>query len=376
MRIQKIAKGYGHHILFGLSILSLAALLAWWTIFIGQSIRTEKEQRYRIIELEVTTLCLTVGREADFVPEEGICDHDPRFEILKQQPDGAPFVRSLAPGWPGFWVKPRAEVIDRIEQEYGSKNAMLLGESGFLILILLVSSIFLYRSIQQERRTAREIKEFWERTAHEIKTPITGIKAFLQNLRSQKEYGEIAPYVDLALKQVDRQEKLAENILSGYRLKSSESLSMQPVNLPGFLDEYFKKSSLSLTDTQLTIDAEVEETLLVHADVQALKVILDNLTDNAIKYAGPQLELRVGLYPAGKDAVVEVRDNGPGFPPARSEDLFHAFEILEGELKAQRRGAGMGLYISRSLAREMGGDLKASNGDKGGAVFRLSLKKE
>lgn len=245
-----------------------------------------------------------------------------------------------------------------------------------MMLIILISSVFLYHSIQAERRTAREITEFWERTAHEIKTPITGIKAFLQNIRSQKEYGEIAPYVDLALKQVERQEKLAENILSGYRLKSRESPSVRSVNLVRFLEEYFKKSPISLTDARLTVDTGPQRDLEVQADLEALKVILDNLTDNAVKYAGPDLDLRVTVEPVGKDVMVEVRDRGPGFDPRRAENLFRAFEMLDEELTVKRRGTGMGLYISRSLAREMGGDLLAAGGgEQGGAVFRLILQR-
>lgn len=375
-KIKRAFKGYGHHLLFGVSILSLTALLIWWSIFIRTSIQNEKSQQYKILELEVTILCQTAAAEEEFEPEIGICEHDQRFEILNKRPDNAPFVKSLGPRWPEFWVRPRAEVVDQIEHEYNSKNFMLLGESGFLILVLLVSSGFLYRSIQVERRTAREVKEFWERSAHEIKTPITGIKAFLQSLRSQPGFEEIAPYVNLALRQVEKQEKLAENILSGHRLKSREPLILESVNLPRFLEEYFQKSAVSLTDAELHLDTGPDKDLKVQADLHALKVIIDNLTDNAVKYAGPHLVLSVSVKAAGRQVLVDFQDNGPGFDPRKAESLFRAFEIPDSELPVIRRGTGMGLFISRALASKMGSNLIALSKGKGkGAVFRLILHK-
>lgn len=367
-------KGYRHHILFGTALLSMASLLVWWSVFIGASIQKQKDQQYRILELEATLLCQTLAENTEFAPEPGICGQDSRFKIVTELPGNTPFAKSLAPKWPGYWVLPAEHVSAQIEEDYQSKNFMLMGESGFFILVLLIIIIFFYRSIQVERRTAREITGFWERSAHELKTPITGIKAFLQNLQSHPRFKDIASYVDLALKQVKRQEKLTENILSGYRLKSRESLNLTTVDLPRFIKNYFQKSPMSLTEATLKLNVEQPKKLKVRADEHALKVIFDNLTDNAVKYAGPHLLLDVSVKTSGRKTWVEFRDNGPGFEPKKAGSLFHAFEILDSELPARQRGTGMGLYISRALAREMDGDLQAFSEGKG-AVFRLYLQK-
>jgi len=367
-----------HHILFGLTLLSLASLLIWWSIFIGSSIRSKKDQQYRILRLELRILCSNLGADSGWEPEVGVCSRDSRFEIVQSRNEDSPFYETLAPRRPDFWVRPSQDIVNQIEKDTRRKYSMLVGEAGFLILIILIISIFLFRSIQVERRTTREIMEFWERTAHEIKTPITGIKAFLQHLKSRGETKDLSAYVDLAMKQVERQEKLAENILSGYRLEHRKAgLKPREVDLSRFLEDYLRKNTLILSGTEVKLEIPPELLPKAIADVHALKVILDNLVDNAVKYASPNLVLTFIIYPEKKYIVLEIRDNGPGFLPVQAENLFRAFELLDDELEIKRRGAGMGLYISRALAREMGGDLRASSPGKGlGASFKIHLEME
>jgi len=244
---------------------------------------------------------------------------------------------------------------------------MLIGEASFFVLIILVSSFFLYRFIQLERRTALEVSRFWERSAHEIKTPITGIKAFLQNLKSQAyNTDELAPYVDLALKQVANQEQLANNIMSGYHLKSKDiSVKLTVCELTAFLKDYFERSPLQFTQARIQLDFRSDRKVYVKADPTDLKVILDNIIDNAIKYCPSDLLLTVDIRAEKKKAIVTIADNGPGVPPEQVRNVFSAFKYLDEELPVKRRGAGFGLYISRQIAQHMGGDLRIISQGKG-----------
>lgn len=254
---------------------------------------------------------------------------------------------------------------------------MLLGEASVLILVIFSCIAFLYWYIQLERRTAREIEEFWKNSAHEIKTPIAGIKAFLHNLKSHAlDQTELVPYVDMALKQVHKQEQLAENILSGYHLQLKDAkLRLTEINLIELLKEYFKKSFIHFSGSTINFEFKQDEKIEVQANVHGLKVILDNLIDNALKFCSPGLVLSVNVARKRKKAVVSIQDNGPGFHPQFSENLFQAYRHLDNELPAKKQGAGLGLYISRKLARKMGGDLKATSKGKGqGSQFQIYIK--
>lgn len=369
-------KIHAHHFIFIVSILSLASLVAWWSVFIHSSIEKQRLLRYEILQSDLKYHALRLGLDESQPPKKGMWEKDKRFEVISCDTVTDLFSARLDPYWPDFCLRVRHAVLQKIEKESGRLKFMLVGEASVLILVVFISSIFLYRFIQLERRAAREVREFWERSAHEIKTPITGIKAFLQNLKSSSlKPEEMAHYLDMALKQVHKQEQLAENILSGYSLNSKEAkLRLVDVNLTSFLIEYFEKDALHLADAVINLDFERDREVKVRVDAQALKVILDNITDNAIKYATHGLVLTIEVTPGRKKTAIAIRDNGPGFDPRLSERLFQAYKLFEDELPQGKHGAGIGLYISRRLARDMGGDLKAASEGKGrGAEFQIFL---
>ncbi len=375
-RISSFIRHHRNHLLFGLTILSLASLLTWWSVFIERSILERRELRYEIITAEMRIQALELDKKPVAELKPGILAEDGRFEIAGCGQAGGRFsipLRSLS----GFCLRPRGGILDQIDSKTNSLKVMLIGEASLLALIVLVCIFFLYRNIQLERRSLREVREFWQRTAHEIKTPITGIKSFLQNLKGQPEsMGEMARYVDLALNQVDRQEKLAENILSGYRLdRGISELRMGSLDLNQYLDDYFHQDALHLFGAKLNLRFGPQSELRVRGDSRALKVILDNITLNARKYGNSPLVLSVNVFREKADAIISFEDNGPGFDPRLSEYLFEAFKHSDRELPGSGHGTGLGLYISRRLARAMGGDLQASSQGPGkGARFCLRLK--
>jgi signal transduction histidine kinase len=361
--VRDFVKNHGHHLTFGLSILSMALLIAWWSVFLHSSIKLHRSDQYRQIRLTLDFFSLKLGMDQSQSPEIGVLKQDDRFEIVSCQNPGT-FLRSLAPRWDGYCIRVREAALAQIEEEFRRKKLMLAGESGLLFLLILLSIVFLYKFIQVERRSSREITEFWGRTTHEIKTPITGIKLFLQSLKNRTlDMSDLTPYVDLALKQVDRQEQLAENILAGAHLREKDAgLKMAAVNLGKYIQDYFHHA-LHLTQAAVNLDIGEEErgAVVVLADVSALKVILDNITENAVKHGPADLELQVRVHAEGNRAQVTIADNGPGFPPG---------------FKIKRQSSGLGLYISRKLAQKMGGDLTALDAaGESGASLILQLNR-
>ncbi len=370
---------YGHHFIFMMSILSLTFLAGWWSLFINQSIEHHRSHHRENLHLSMDYIALRLGLEKDNRPALGIYETDNRFEVAVCGGKDILFEKPLLPAWPGLCIKTRESVLAEIERDFKRKKLMVAGESGVLVFVILLSSIFLYRFIKLEKRSAREVEEFWGRVTHEIKTPITGIKAFLQSLKSQSiDPAQLPLFVDMALKQVETQEQLAENILAGYGLRSGKSNyvpHINELNLNQCVRDYFDGHVLHLTDAEVSFRMEPGKDPAVQADGNILRVILDNIVDNALKYCSPGLILEIDVFVRDKKAVLSITDNGPGFQPEVSERMFNAYKYAKSELPPTGHGSGMGLYISRRLAEKMGGRLTASSKGPGqGAEFQLSLK--
>ncbi len=156
----------------------------------------------------------------------------------------------------------------------------------------------------------------------------------------------------------------------------SQMLSFTRDALPGAERRRFDLSALaqSLVDDLADSGADVvysgPEKLTVEANLAAVRRVLGNLLDNAIKYAGhARLELRV----EGDVALAAVEDHGPGVPAGMEEAIFEPFRRVEPSRNRKTGGVGLGLAIARNLARGHGGDIVLEPVQPQGARFVFSL---
>jgi signal transduction histidine kinase len=125
----------------------------------------------------------------------------------------------------------------------------------------------------------------------------------------------------------------------------------------------------------LSLDYETcDPSLAVVADREKLRQVLLNLLSNAIRYTPSGGRISLGAEPAGEHRVcIWVRDSGPGIPRERQEEIFAPFVQLDRSLTQSREGVGLGLAISRDLARGMDGDLRVESRSGEGACFVVEL---
>jgi two-component system phosphate regulon sensor histidine kinase PhoR len=245
---------------------------------------------------------------------------------------------------------------------------MLHGESAVFAFALVTSVVVLFMIARARRNAQLRMERLLQFTSHELKTPIAGVRALLQSLA----LGSIPEdakreFLGQGIAECDRLEHLAETILAYQR--SVATGARQPARAEVLLEEVLAHRKKTMPDEQLEL-AGPPPAATVWADRDAFRVIVENLLDNAKKYGAGKA--RVKAHAGHNHWSLEISDGGLGFPPGDAELLFDPF--APRPRNGVTHGSGLGLSISRQLARQMGGDLRArSEGPGKGSTFTLTL---
>lgn len=226
-----------------------------------------------------------------------------------------------------------------------------------------------------ERRAA-----FVSAVTHELRTPLTTFRMYAEMLSEGMVTDEAdrRKYLETLRIEADRLTHLVANVLAYARLERGrtggrlETISVDRLleAASGRLVDRARQANLNLSTE---VDAEVGKSV-VKADPSAVEQILFNLVDNACKYAAGATDRTLALSAAQKNGAVELRvcDHGPGLSAVEQRRLFQPFRKSARDAANSAPGVGLGLALSRRLAREMGGNLRY-DAQPTGACFVLSL---
>jgi len=365
-------RGKGLHVLFVVALASLIALGAWWSLFIRRAVDETRQHRLDDLEMHTRIAVLTLNR-AESEPPQGPLAGYPQLSVSSR----CNWSRwRLHPRWPGLCVVPAPGTVAAIVEKHDSQLLMVTGESALLLLLIGICIVMLHRVVVNERRFRRKMDQFFSIVTHELKTPIAGIRALLQSIQlGRVPDGEVEQLASMGVREADRLEHLVENILFSDRLRRRRAaIAPERVVLGPFMDRLVEHRLQMLgpdSGERLVLDGDRE--LAVRVTPEALRVVMENLLDNALKYGG-EAPVRVILAAAGDEIAIRVEDRGVGFTPEQAEELFDAYRRERPTDGVVRHGTGLGLSLARGLARRMGGELTAaSEGPGRGSRFTLTL---
>jgi signal transduction histidine kinase len=262
--------------------------------------------------------------------------------------------------------------VRRLEMaaHHDRRNLMLVGESTLLALMLSGSLVLLFILAQRRKQQREDMEKLLQFTSHEFKTPVAGVKGLLQSLGlGSIPEAQRAELIRLGQMECDRLEHLAETILAYQRAMARDPReSMQTLDVARFIADLL--AHRARTSTGGDVQMAVIDAVQVRANRDGLRVILENLLDNAHKYGGGQVHISAGA--SDGRWRLDISDRGRGFAPESAEKLFDIHNRGNGD--GITHGAGLGLAIARTLARRMGGDISARSAGAGqGAVFTVTL---
>jgi len=248
---------------------------------------------------------------------------------------------------------------------------------GAMLLAALAVAVLLRGVVALSERRA----DFVSAVTHELRTPLTTFRMYAEMLAEGMVPDETArrKYLDTLRIEADRLTHLVENVLAYARLeRGGLGNRIQPVAgddllklAAGRLSERAREAGLALS---VSADAQTPRATVL-CDASAVEQILFNLVDNACKYAGRAANKTLDIEARSVERRLEllVRDHGPGISAAHRRRLFQPFRKSADEAARTAPGVGLGLALSRRLARSMGGDLRFDETIADGAAFVLSL---
>ncbi|MDP3350425.1 MAG: ATP-binding protein [Hydrogenophaga sp.] len=250
-------------------------------------------------------------------------------------------------------------------------------QSQYLSLKLLSGQLESARSEAERANQAKSV--FLANMSHEIRTPFQGLMGMLNLLKSTELNNAQRDYVETALDSAQHLLGVLNDILDMSTIDSgSFKLLISTVNLEELTGNTQELMSQVAADKGIDLQFEFDNTLprWVRGDAMRIRQILFNLIGNAIKFT-QQGEVRIIVTAKdGNDEVVSivVQDTGAGMDDATLERLFTRFYQADNSFLRKMGGTGLGLEISRSLARMMGGDITVTSKLGQGSRFELTLK--
>lgn len=246
---------------------------------------------------------------------------------------------------------------------------------GIVIAGLVLNTIFLIREIRRNERQ----DSFLHAVTHELKTPLTSIRLYLQTLQTRKvEEKQREEFYRIMLADSDRLLSTVEQVLRAAELiagnkKPNDLVDMEKV-VRECLDMARTHHHLSEESLRLLLETS-NGTPQVTGNADELRSAISNVLDNAIKYSGQKVEVDVELStPTAKQVCVRIRDRGIGIPRGELKQVFKRFYRVSEREVTRVKGSGLGLFIVRSIARKHGGNAYAeSEGAGRGATIIIEL---
>jgi len=251
----------------------------------------------------------------------------------------------------------------------------------FVVGLVLLSGLsfitsLVFRHLSVQLRLAKLYDNFISNVTHELKSPLSSIQLYLETLNernvppdTQKEF------INLMTTDVNRLNNLINSILEISALEQKKlSHDYQAQDAESTIKNLLIDSAeqFRLKDEVLNISGSASCKIVT--DAKTMKIVLDNLVDNAIKYSLDSVKIDVKLSCNQKKFIIEFSDSGIGIPPGELKKVFNKFHRIQNNNVPNVKGTGLGLYWTKEIIRNHGGKISAlSEGDDKGTKFTIEL---
>jgi signal transduction histidine kinase/DNA-binding response OmpR family regulator/ligand-binding sensor domain-containing protein len=245
-----------------------------------------------------------------------------------------------------------------------------------LLLAAILIAVYRYSKHRLDIRYSNEKISFFTNVSHDMRTPITLIKAPLGDLLLDESLSPTARYlVQMINNNTNRLFDMINRVLDFEKADEREmKLSLEIIDLNKYVTEVVENFTSYAEINALKINAVLnQDSLMVYLDKEKMDMIIENLISNSIKYSIPGGLVNVI---AGNDDTkwwIEVKDNGIGIPITEQKKIFNRFYRAENAINSKKIGSGMGLLLVNNLAQYMGGTVSFESEEGIKTTFKVSF---
>ena len=253
-------------------------------------------------------------------------------------------------------------------------NYLLMG--AFFLALILGIYLF-YRYLSREAELVRLKSEFTDRAAHTLKTPLTRIRMLAEKLdlgwvSSEAKKQE---YLQTILSESDRMNEMITNMLDFSRIEAGrKQYNFESTSLPVLVREVLESYTPYIKNLGFQLEVGIDDDIpFFLLDADAVRLIVVNLLQNAVKYSIKEKSIIIRLYREKETAVLEVEDKGIGIVKDELDRIFEQFHRASDDTVQTVEGSGLGLYLVQHEVHAHEGEVKAASEPGKGSRFMVIL---
>ncbi len=264
-------------------------------------------------------------------------------------------------------------VFQNEERVIGVKGSPILDVNQHQIGTLVV-----FHDVTQLRRLENMRRDFVANVSHEIKTPLTAIKGFVETLQqgNVEEVHEKERFLGIIQKHVDRLNAIIEDLLALSRIEQedeSKQIQFEPVQIADVFQAAIQLCRPKAEKQNIRINFECEKDTTATFDPTLIEQAIVNLLDNAIKFSEPESTIQVKSHHQDDRMIISVQDHGIGIAQKHLPRLFERFYRVDKARSRSMGGTGLGLAIVKHIAQAHGGHVSVESKLGEGSRFSIHL---
>jgi two-component system phosphate regulon sensor histidine kinase PhoR len=259
------------------------------------------------------------------------------------------------------------------EERFYDMYAVKIAENGALIV---------FYDVSEQRRLEKIRRDFVANVSHELKTPLTSIKGYVETLLSTgfSMDDQARSFLGTIEKNTIQMTGIVNDLLQLTRLQEKPmDLAIKPVKAGPLFEKAWEACRPAAEQKQIRIDNRLPPDLSANADPAALTRVFGNLADNAIRYSPQGGTITVSAQTTDTEVIFSIRDQGPGIAPKHRERIFERFYRVDRERSRASGGTGLGLSICKYAVSAMNGRIWVQSppgGAQTGSEFFFTLPRD